>query len=81
MRKHILKLEKVHRAATRWIPTLRELNYEERFRELNLPKLEERRIKGDMIIMYKCMTDKEKLNVADIFTRGNTTLRGEEKRR
>ena len=76
LKKDIMKLEKVQRAATRWVPTLRELSYEERLEKLNLPKLEERRVRGDMIMMYKCMTDKEQLDVEDLFTRGNTSLRG-----
>ncbi len=43
MRKHIMKLEKEERPATRWVPTLRKLTYEERLRKLNLPKLEEKK--------------------------------------
>ena len=76
LKKHIKKLERVQRAATRWVPTLRELNYEERLRKLNLPSLEERRTRGDMITIYKCMTNKEKLDVENLFTRGHATLRG-----
>ncbi len=66
-----MKLEKVQRAATRCVPTLRELNYEERERGLG-----ERWIRVYMRTMYKCMMDKEKLDVEDLFTR-NTTLRGQ----
>ncbi len=57
------KLEKVLRAATRWLPTLRELNYKERLRKLNVPKLKGREIRENMITMYKSMADKLKLDV------------------
>ena len=46
------KLENVQRRATR-IEPLRGKNYEERRRILNLPLLEERRRRGDLIEMYK----------------------------
>ncbi len=62
MGEHIKKLEKVHRAAPRWVPTFKELNYEEKLRKNNLPNLGERQKKGDTITMYKCMLDKEKLD-------------------
>ncbi len=44
--KHIEKLEKVQRAATRWVPSLRDLSYEERPKKLPLPTLTERRERG-----------------------------------
>jgi ribonucleases P/MRP protein subunit RPP40 len=46
------KLENVQRRATR-IEPLRGKNYEERRRILNLPLLEERRRRGDLIEMFK----------------------------
>ena len=45
LKKHVKKIEKVQRAATRWVPSLRDLNYEERLNKLNLPTLEKRRKK------------------------------------
>ena len=38
----INKLERIQRAATRWVPELRDLSYEERLKALNLPLLEAR---------------------------------------
>ncbi len=55
LKKHIEKLEKVQRAATRWVPSLRDLSYEERLKKLQLPTLTERRERGDMIMLYKCV--------------------------
>ena len=49
-------------AATRWVPSLRNLSYEERLKRLNLPTLEERRRRGDMIMMYKCVTGMEDID-------------------
>ena len=76
LKKHITKLEKVQRAATRWVPELRNLSYEDRLAKLGLPKLEERRTRGDMIMLYKCLTGREKIDLKDMFVLGKTNLRG-----
>ncbi len=52
LKKHIEKLENVQRAATRWVPSLRDLGYEERLKKLQLTTLTERRERGDMIMLY-----------------------------
>ena len=52
-KKYVKKVEKVQRRATKMIPQLRNLNYEERLLNLDLTSLEERRRRGDMIQMYK----------------------------
>ena len=41
LKKHITKLERVQKAATRWVPTLRGLTYEQRLEKLKLLKIEE----------------------------------------
>ncbi len=64
-KKHIEKLEKVQRAATRWVPSLRDLSYEERLKKLQLPTLTERREKGDMIMLYKYVEGMEKIDVKE----------------
>ena len=46
-------VESVQRRATKLIPELREKTYEERLRALDLPSLEYRRKRGDMIQCYK----------------------------
>ena len=51
--KHIEKLEKVQRRATKLIPGLKDLSYDERLRHLRLPTLVYRRHRGDMIEVYK----------------------------
>ncbi len=51
LKKHVKKLQKVQRVATRWVPNLRDLSYRERLDKLQLPILEEKRKKGDMITL------------------------------
>ncbi len=63
MKKYVRKMERVQRLATRIIPGFKELAYEERLKRLELTTLEERRIKGDMITMFKIV------NKIDIFDR------------
>ena len=61
-RKYIKLIEGVQRRATRLVPELRELTYEERLKKLKLTTLEERRVRGDMIETYKIVTGKEKVD-------------------
>ena len=49
----IEQIEKVQRRATKTVPGLKDLSYEDRLRKLKLPTLIYRRIRGDMITVYK----------------------------
>ena len=51
--KHITAIENVQRRATKTIPGLKDLNYEQRLRHTNLPSLLYRRIRGDIIEVFK----------------------------
>ena len=46
-------IENSQRRCTRQLPYLKDLSYPERLKKLNLPTLAYRRLRGDMIEMYK----------------------------
>ena len=56
--KHIEMLEKVQRRATRQLPGLANLSYQDRLKKLKLPSLVYRRYRGDMIEVFKILTGK-----------------------
>jgi hypothetical protein len=51
--KHVKAIERVQKRATRMIPGMKGKEYEERLRELKLPTLKYRRLRGDMIELFK----------------------------
>ena len=55
--KHIEQLEAVQRRATQQIPGMKGKSYCKRLRALNLPTLSYRRIRGDMIEIYKIIKE------------------------
>ena len=50
------RIEKVQRRATKLIKRLKNFSYEERLRKVHLPNLKYRRIRGDMIDVYKVLS-------------------------
>ena len=67
-RVYIKLIEGVQRRATKLVPQLKEMNYDDRLEALGLQRLVDRRIRGDMIETYKIMTGKEKLDSRRLFT-------------
>ena len=67
LRKDIAAIERVQCKATRLIPGLARLSYEERLNETGLYTLEWRWLRGDMIEMFKMMTGIDKIS-SDSFT-------------
>ena len=55
LRKDIDMLEKIQRRATKLIPGLRDLRYEERLKECGLTTLETRRLRGDQMEVFKIL--------------------------
>ena len=57
---HIDLIEGVQKRATRLVPGTKNMDYDQRLAYLkDLPKLQERRVRGDMIETYKILTGKE----------------------
>jgi hypothetical protein len=62
LKKDISKLEKVQRRATKIVPYIRDLPYEERLKKLDILSLEERRVRGDLIQYFKFYKGFNKVN-------------------
>ena len=76
LRKHVHKLERVQRHATKMVPELRELSYRERLERLEIPSLQSRRERGDMITVYKYVKGLDIVNCDQFFDRRGTRTRG-----
>ena len=63
--KHITDIEDVQRRATKLIPEIKKLCYPERLKKLNLPTLAYRRIRGQMIEVYKIINNIHDSKVSD----------------
>ena len=88
--KHITALENFHRRGTKLIPGCKELDYKERLKRLNLPTLSYRRLRGEMLEIYKILTGKYDSSVTsnfvtsrenDSITRGHNLKIFKERRR
>ena len=79
-RPHLVKdielLESVQRRATRMIPSLKGLTYSQRLEALNLTSLETRRLRGDLIEVYKIVKGFDDINSSKFFKFSETNLRG-----
>ena len=60
-KKDIDTLERIQRRATKIIPELRYLNYEERLKECGLTTLETMRLRGDKIEVFKMLNGYENI--------------------
>ena len=69
-------VERVQKRATRMIPRIKDFPYTKRLEALNMPSLSYRRRRGDMIMCYKILTNKVKLNMDNFFTFNNHQTRG-----
>ena len=68
IQKDIILLENVQRRATKLVGKLKNKEYEDRLKDLNLTKLEDRRIRGDMILTYRLLNGEEGIDYRKFFT-------------
>ena len=71
LKKDVELLERVQRRGTKMIRECRELSYLERLKVCGLTTLETRRVRADLIEVYKIVNKLEGLNEEDFFLRGN----------
>ena len=74
-------IEKVQKRATKLVISLKKLPYKDRLEHLQLVTLKYRRLRGDMIEVYKIVTNKHETTVSPVLefntntiTRGNKLL-------
>nr|XP_045597452.1 uncharacterized protein LOC123757653 [Procambarus clarkii] len=68
LKKHKKNLEKVQKFATKLVPELRGMGYEERLKEFNLTTLgKNRRGRGDMIKIYQILRGIDRLEIEEMF--------------
>ena len=69
-------VEKVQRKATKLVPSIRHLPYNERLRCLGLPSLKYRRLRGDMIMTYNILHGYLDIDESIFFVRSWNSTRG-----
>ena len=69
-------IEKIQKRATKLIPTIRHLPYDQRLKSLKLPSLMHRRRRGDMLETYKIVTNKVNVNKNHFFDFSKAQTRG-----
>ena len=69
------KIERIQRKATRMIPSISPLPYHNGLRQLNLPSLQHRRRRGDLIYLYQILEGTYDIH-NQLFTPSNSITRG-----
>ena len=73
----IVKVERVQRRVTKLISVMKDIPYQERLKALNLPSLQYRRKRGNMIVMYKIINGIVRIDSNKLLSlRTNTRTRG-----
>jgi len=76
LKKDIDLLEKVQRRATRLMTSDKSLSYTDRLQKFGLTTLETRRLRGDLIEVFKMFKGFDNIKLNDFFKLSSTTLRG-----
>src|SRR5208282_1822858 len=76
--KDIKHLERVQKAATELVSSMKKLSYDERLKRLGLTTLQKRRARGDLIEVYRIVTGRERIAKEQFFgqAENNHGLRG-----
>ena len=69
-----ISIENVQRRATRLIRVISDFSYEDRLLYLDLPSLKYRRIRGDLIQLYRLVHNIDNLEPTNFFTYSNVTF-------
>ena len=75
-KKDSIVLENVQRRATRLVNSLSGLTYENRLRALGIPTLEYRRLRADVVEVYKILNQIDRIDPNKFFTMSNLPTRG-----
>ena len=67
-------MEKIQRKATKMVPALRHLQYEDRLKKLGIYSLAARRLRGDLIETFKLLHGYTNINYEIFFKLNNTTI-------
>jgi len=76
LKKDIDLLQKVQRRATRLMTSDKSLSYIDRLQKFGLTTLEARRLRGDLIEVFKMFKGFDNIMLNDFFKLSSTTLRG-----
>ena len=74
------QIENVQKRATKRVPGLSSLDYPDRLKKLNIPTLAYRRVRGDMIQMFKLHYGFHDKSLPDIFTPNTRQSQGHDKK-
>ena len=72
--KDVEALDRVQKRFTRMLPGMEGISYEVRLSKLGLFSLERRRLRGDLIEVYKIMRGIDKVNSWKLFPRAEMTI-------
>ena len=75
-KKNKQSIENLQRRATKMVPEIENLSYEERLRKLNLPTLEYHRRRGALIQMFKILHGIDDTDSTKFVTRNESVIRG-----